>query len=73
MTEEILDCLRCPIDPMRETELDRDGQTLTCRQCRVQYPIRNGMPNLTPDGGVLPEGITELSQLKCKRKANRRF
>lgn len=73
MTDELLACLRCPLDPTRGTPLVRDGQTLSCQQCKVTFPIRQGLPVLVPDAATLPESIHEVSQLVCQRRENRRI
>jgi uncharacterized protein YbaR (Trm112 family) len=72
MTDNLLGCLRCPLDPTRETPLTRDGQTLTCGQCAVTFPIKHGLPVLIADAATLPEGTREVSQLRCQRRENRR-
>jgi uncharacterized protein len=73
MTDDLLACLRCPLDPTRSTTLARNGQTLSCQQCGVTYPIRQGLPVLVPDAANLPDGTREVSQLLCQRRENRRI
>ena len=73
MTDELLAALRCPLDPSRETPLTRDEQTLRCAQCSVTFPIKQGIPVLVPDAATFPEAIKEASQLRCRRKENRRI
>lgn len=72
MTDEFLACLRCPLDPNRETTLTRDGQSLVCSQCSAAFPVKHGIPVLIPDAATLPDGIREVSQLRCRRRENRR-
>lgn len=72
MTDDLLACLRCPLDPARDTPLTRDGQTLVCGQCAVTFPIKQGLPILVPDAATLPDGTKEMSQLRCQRRENRR-
>ena len=71
MDDTFLSCLRCPLDPTREATLTRDEQTLVCSGCAVRFPIKQGLPILVPDEGELPAGITELSQLPCRRPKRR--
>jgi uncharacterized protein len=63
--------LRCPLDPAREATLARDGQQLVCSRCAVRFPIKHGLPVLVPDEAELPPGTRELSQLPCRRAAER--
>ncbi len=73
MTDELLATLRCPIDPVRQAIIDRDGTVLLCRNCHVRFPIKNGIPVLVPDSAELPEPLREASQLPCQRRENRRI
>jgi hypothetical protein len=70
MDDAILDCLRCPIDPTRESTLRREEQQLVCA-CDVRFPIRQGLPILVTDEAELPTGMVELSQLPCRRGKRR--
>lgn len=71
MDDAFLACLRCPLDPTREATLRREDQSLTCSECGVRYPIKQGLPILVPDEGELPDGVTEVSQLACQRRKRR--
>lgn len=73
MTDEFLNCLRCPIDPQRESTLRRDGTTLYCESCAIAFPVKNGIPILIPDAATLPDHMREISQLPCQRRENRRI
>lgn len=42
---EILCCPRCKRDLLYNADL----QTLTCKQCKLVYPIKNGIPILLVD------------------------
>jgi uncharacterized protein len=55
MRPDLLDILRCPVCRgeltlvVRAREGDDIVQgTLTCAQCRVDYPIEDGIPDLLP-------------------------
>lgn len=71
MDDAFLAQLRCPLDPRREATLSRDEQQLVCSRCTVRFPIKQGLPILVPDEGELPAGMRELSQLPCRRAAER--
>ncbi len=60
MTDELLAALRCPIDPARSTGLDRDQQALVCRQCRVHFPVKLGVPVLLADGVTTMETVVQI-------------
>ena len=71
MDNAFLSLLRCPLDPQREATLSRDEQHLVCSRCSVRFPIKQGRPVLVPDEGELPESLREVSQLPCRRAADR--
>lgn len=57
LAQELLDILACPackggINPIEE------GQYLLCRQCRLKYPVRNGIPvMLENEAETVPERL----------------
>jgi uncharacterized protein YbaR (Trm112 family) len=67
MTDELIGSLRCPIDPARTAELDRDQQSLVCRCCRTRFPIRLGIPVLLADEAELPPDTSSPDALPCRR------
>jgi uncharacterized protein YbaR (Trm112 family) len=71
MDDTFLAQLRCPLDPTRNSTLARDGQELVCSRCAVRFPIRQGLPVLVPSEAELPANSRELSQLPCRRAAER--
>jgi uncharacterized protein YbaR (Trm112 family) len=71
MDDAFLTCLRCPLDPRREATLSREQQSLVCSGCRAVFPIKNGLPILTPDEAELPGGIDSHDRLPCVRNARR--
>lgn len=71
MDDTFLAQLRCPLDPQREATLSRVEQHLVCSRCTVRFPIKQGLPILVPDEAELPIGMRELSQLPCRRAADR--
>jgi uncharacterized protein len=67
ITEEMLEILRCPLDPRREARLVvEEDVRLVCSRCRLQYRIREGFPSLLIEEATLPEGKTNLKQLPCQ-------
>ena len=63
---EVLEVLRCPIDPKREAKLIVDDDVrLLCERCRVQFKIREGFPSLLTEEAVLPDGADNHRQLPC--------
>ena len=71
MDDSFLTLLRCPLDPDRKATLSREEQHLVCSRCSVRFPIKQGLPILVPDEGELPPGLREVSQLPCRRAAER--
>ena len=69
ITPEMLDILRCPMDPKREAKLVLENDTrLLCGRCRLQFRIREGFPSLLIEEATLPEGCTHPGHLPCQRK-----
>ena len=69
ISQELLAILRCPMDPVRRTHLRLEGDHLVCEQCRLRFPIKDGLPDLIVEEAELPPGCASLSQLPCQRKA----
>lgn len=68
ISKELLDILRCPLDPSR-TRLALEGDHLVCPRCVLRFKIRDGFPVLVVDEAVLPEGCDSISQLPCQKEA----
>jgi uncharacterized protein len=68
VTPEMLEILRCPMDPKREARLVREDTRLLCSRCRLQYRIREGFPSLLVEEATLPDGCLTLGDLPCQRK-----
>jgi len=66
--EELLDVLRCPIDPARAARLEPAAGGLSCARCRVTYPNKDGFPSLMPDEAVLPPGCAAVDDLPCRKE-----
>jgi uncharacterized protein YbaR (Trm112 family) len=69
MDDSLLAILRCPLDPAREATLTRDQQSLVCSGCHARFPIKQGIPVLTPDQAELPPGIRSPDRLPCIQAA----
>lgn len=71
MDDAFLACLRCPIDPARESPLTRDQQALVC-SCGTRFPVKQGLPVLIADEAELPPGTGNEGRLPCVRAARKR-
>jgi uncharacterized protein YbaR (Trm112 family) len=69
ISPEVLQKLRCPIDPLRTTLLEESKEGLLCQRCRVIFPVREGIACMLPDEAQLPEGQTSLDDLPCRHAA----
>ncbi len=72
MDAQFLPYLRCPLDPRRAATLKRDDQSMVCNRCSVTFPLKQGIPILDAAEGELPQPLRELSQLPCRKSADRR-
>jgi uncharacterized protein YbaR (Trm112 family) len=70
--DTFLACLRCPIDPAREATLSRDPGGLVCSGCGVIFPVKQSLPVLIPEEGVLPPNVRGIDRLPCRRDARPR-
>jgi uncharacterized protein YbaR (Trm112 family) len=66
---EVLQWLRCPMDPQRQATLLDEETHLTCSRCRVRYRIRDGFPNMIVDEAELPEGCASRKNLPCMQQS----
>ena len=64
---ELLEKLRCPMDPSR-TRVVLEGDHFVCERCRVVFKIKDGFPNFIPEEAELPPGCPSLEQLPCQRE-----
>lgn len=64
--KDLLDILRCPLDPSR-TRLTLEGEQLVCERCRLAFKIKDGFPVLVVEEATLPEGCESVSRLPCQR------
>src|SRR6476659_265267 len=68
VTPEMLEILRCPMDPKREAKLVVEDSRLYCSSCRLQFRIREGFPSLLIEEATLPEGCPTFDRLPCQEK-----
>jgi uncharacterized protein YbaR (Trm112 family) len=64
---ELLDILRCPLDPGHTTRLDPEADGLVCQRCRLKFPIKEGIPCMLVEEAELPAGAASLSALPCQQ------
>ncbi len=65
---ELLEILRCPLDPSK-TRLSLQDDKLICERCRLVFRIKDGFPVLIAEEAELPQGCDSLDQLPCQREA----
>ena len=63
--EKMLESLRCPVG---KAPLSHKDNSLVCSSCGLIFPIIDGIPDLLTDDASLPEGINNISELKCQKK-----
>src|SRR5262245_13767924 len=67
ISQQLLDLLRCPLDPGHAARLDQAGDALVCQRCRLEYPVREGIPCMLPEEAKLPPSCASLDALPCKQ------
>jgi uncharacterized protein YbaR (Trm112 family) len=63
ISQDLLQILRCPMDPSRKTALTLDGDRLVCPSCGLRYPIKDGFAVMVVEEAELPAGCDSLEQL----------
>lgn len=66
ISAEMLELLRCPIDG-GVSPLELGEGALVCQRCRVEFPVRDGIPCLIPEEARLPDGVDRIEALPCRR------
>jgi uncharacterized protein YbaR (Trm112 family) len=66
INQDLLDILRCPMDPSN-TRLTLEGDRLVCQRCALRFKIKDGFPVLIAEEAELPPGCASLDQLPCQR------
>ena len=67
ISQELLDILRCPLDPSH-TRVAVEADRLVCQRCRLRFPIKDGFPVLVVEEAELPPGCDSLAQLPCQKE-----
>jgi uncharacterized protein YbaR (Trm112 family) len=67
ISKELLDILRCPLDPLRQARLEQEPVALVCQRCRLKFPIREGLPCMLVEEAELPPGAGSLQALPCQQ------
>ena len=68
ISKDLLDILRCPLDPSR-VKLILDDDRLVCERCALGFKIKDGFPILVVEEAVLPKGCESVADLPCQKKA----
>ena len=68
ISADLLQMLRCPWDPRRQTALQLQENALVCEQCALRFPIKEGFPSLVVEEAELPAGCRSLDQLPCQKQ-----
>ena len=66
ISQELLDILRCPMDPSH-THLTLQAEKLVCDRCRVNFKIKDGFPVLVIEEAELPPGCESIANLPCQQ------
>ncbi len=67
LSKDLLDILRCPLDPSR-TRLVLEGDHLACERCGLRFNIKDGFPVMVVEDATLPPGCDSVSQLPCQKE-----
>ncbi len=67
ISKELLDILRCPLDPSHTSRLEEEGDGLVCQRCRLKFPVKEGIPCMLVEEAELPPGVSSLQALPCQQ------
>jgi uncharacterized protein YbaR (Trm112 family) len=65
--QELLDILRCPMNPSH-TRLRLEGERLICERCALKFKVKDGFPVLVVEEAELPPGCEGPADLPCQRE-----
>jgi uncharacterized protein YbaR (Trm112 family) len=68
INQDLLDILRCPMDPSH-TRLTAEDSRLVCERCQTRFKIKDGFPVLVIEEAELPPGCASIQQLPCQQPA----
>jgi uncharacterized protein YbaR (Trm112 family) len=67
ISKELLDILRCPMDPSH-TSVEPEGEDrLVCARCKLRFPIKDGFPVMIVEEAELPPDCKTLQDLPCQQ------
>jgi uncharacterized protein YbaR (Trm112 family) len=67
ISPDLLDMLRCPLDPSH-VRLEVADEALVCTRCRLRFPIRHDIPCMLVEDAELPPGCATVDDLPCQRE-----
>jgi len=67
ISPELLDMLRCPLDPLH-TRLEQTEAGVVCQRCRLVFPEREEILCMVPEEAMLPAGCASLDDLPCRKQ-----
>jgi uncharacterized protein len=67
ISPELLEILRCPLNPSRARVRWQEGQ-LVCERCALRFKIKDGFPILVVEEAELPAGCESLNDLPCQQE-----
>jgi uncharacterized protein YbaR (Trm112 family) len=67
ISADLLQLLRCPWDPARQSSLRAEENALVCEQCALRFPIKDGFPVMVVEEAELPPGCRNLDRLPCQQ------
>ena len=68
ISPDLLERLRCPMDPARQARLTDEQDRLVCQRCGLRFPVRDGLPNMVIEEAELPPGCAGRADLPCQRE-----
>ena len=66
ISQDLLEILRCPMDPGRQSRLQPMDNLLICERCGLRFPIKDGFPVLVVEEAQLPPSCDSLEQLPSR-------
>ena len=67
ISQDLLNMLRCPLDPGHTTRLEIAADGLLCQRCQLKFPVREGIPCMLVDEAQLPAGCSRFEDLPCQK------
>ena len=70
ISPDLLEILRCPLDPSHTKVVPHNDQ-LVCERCALRFPIKDGFPVMVVEEAELPPGCVALDRLPCQHGAGK--